>query len=264
MMNEYGVPEARVLIGSIEVEAVESCVVTLDRAAPIVRAEISLDRGQDAVEGLKEGDEVALDLGYRGEALAPVLRGTVATIEPGRLVRFVVLDRMKTLAGTKILKAFRNVTAHEVMSWCLEHAGVDEYSLGAESTARRHHFIGRNEGLLDVARRVRESWGLQWDLYCDAAGVVRFMPWSETAEALEEPVADLVWGGNLLELQPKSGNGATGVLETFLLPWVRQGHRVNVLDAELWGRDVVVRAERVTHRIEGGGRTEIEWTVLES
>jgi hypothetical protein len=261
---DYGVPALQVLVNGVAMASVATCVVVSDRAAPIDRAEVALDRDVSASARVAEGDAVTVGMGFRGAALLRVFGGKVYSLEPGRLVTLTCLDRMRDLAGVRIKQAWRNVTPQEVITWCLERAGVDAYSLGsrAASAQRRHHFLAADEPLPDVLRRVKEAWGLDWDQYADPAGAVHFLPWEESERALIAPVLNLQYGVNLLALEPRPQG--TGIAETYLAPWVMHSHRITIRDDRLWGAEVTARVERATHTIDPqkGGRTRLEWTLL--
>lgn len=254
----YGTPAARVRIGDLEVTP-ESVRISSDRRAPIARAEIALDR--DLSGRLEVGQDLVVALGYLGQALTPAFRGRIWELRPERLVRIVALDRMKDLTDVTIRQAFRNVTLQEVVSWCLEYAGVSDYTLSSRDTPRRHHFVAAQDTALDVLRRATQAWGVDWDCYADADGVVWVLPWEESPRAQAAPVAELEYGDDLTALEPRLQG--TGMAETFLAPWVQHSHRVRLRDDRLWGAEVLVRVERVEHTVDSQrARTRIEWTLL--
>ena len=259
---DYGVPEAIVHVNDGEELSPVSVLVAGARMAPIGRAVVELDLEGEAL-AVKAGDRIEVLLGYRETGVRRVFKGKVKVVDPGRVVRLTCLDRMQDLGEpeARIRQSFVSVTAQDVMSWCLERAGVDEFTLGAGATPRRHHFVCKNLSVLQVCKMVRESWGLDWDYYADPDGVVWFVPWAESPRALADPVLDLEYGVNITRWQPSTNS--TGILETYLAPEVRHSDRIRITDDRLSGLRVVARVERATHELDKvGGCTRIEWTVL--
>lgn len=256
----YGTPEAVVLIGDHETQP-ETVRVIADRHAPIARAEITLDR--DFAGEVTVGQDLVVAMGYRGQALIPVFRGRVREASPMRVIRLVAQDRMRDLADQRITQAFRNVTLQEVITWCFERAGVDNYSMSPASLPRRHHFVMAREPVLEALRRAIQTWSVPWDTYSDSEGTIWVLPWEESPRARAEPVAELVYGENLLSLEPRlAGTGAT---EMVLMPAISHSHRVVIRDDRMWRAEALARVERVEHLMSPeGGRTRIEWTALGS
>ncbi|MBM4394355.1 MAG: hypothetical protein FJ087_01540 [Deltaproteobacteria bacterium] len=264
-MNEYGTPDIQVTIGGQVMPAIASVSVVADRRTPIARAEIELDRDRDAASDVTEQDPLEVALGFRGQVLRRVFRGRVHGTGPERLVGVTALDRMRELQGVRIRQAWRNANAQDVLAWSMRKAGVESFRLGAVQTSARHLFIAANEGFVDVVRRVRDAWSLDWDLSADPEGVVYCMPWAETPWAQAGIQLELEFGRNMTGFEPRTG-GRTGSCETFLAPWLWHSHLVSILDQDLWGRWVTVRVERVEHKVTfkgsaKGGRTRIEWSM---
>lgn len=254
----YGTPEAQVAVGDLEV-APESVRVSADRHSPIARAEVVLDRDFEGQVSI--GQDLVVCMGYRGQALHRVFRGRVREVTPGRCITMVAQDRMRDLADVRIRQAFRNVTIHEVLTWCFERAGVNSYRASGAFLPRRHHFIVADETVLDILRRAIETWSVSWDYYADPDGTVWVMPWEECPRAQADPVADLEYGDNLIALEPRLAG--TGTAEMELAPAIQHSSRVMIRDDRLWHAEVLARVERIEHHLDAsGGRTRIEWTLL--
>jgi hypothetical protein len=267
---DYGVPEARVFVAGEEVPTVPSVVVTSAREQPFDRAVVSIDRDWSGADDLVAGAALEVALGYRESALQTAFRGQVLRFEPGRCLDLVAQDRMAVVGAARLKAALRNMNLQEVLAWALEQAGVTSAQVGADAFQTRpaHCFAVRDERLVDLFRRLPQTWPVAagWDLWMDLddAGTVRFLPWAESARAIVEPQLDLEWGENIFDLVPTEGGG-TGVVETYLAPWVLHSHRITITDKRLWGREVTARVERVVHRVsESDSGTRIEWTLLES
>lgn len=264
---DYGVPEVQFLLNGLELPVVVSLEVAGDRAAPIGRAVVTLDRDVPGVAEAKEGDSVSIALGFRGANLFPVFAGRVGGVEPARLVTLTCFDRMHELARTRIHQAWLNADVREIVTWCMERAGVNAHDLvlSAAEPPRQHHFVAANETVLEVLRRITETWSLDWNYFADSAGKIYFLPWAEVPWAQGESMLTLEYAQNLTVLEPRSGG--RGLAETLLAPWLRHSAWMTLSDERLWGRrNMAVRCERVTHLVDRkkGGRTRIEWTLLET
>jgi hypothetical protein len=261
MEIQYGTPRVHVVIGNQRVDSPTACRVELDRSAPIGRAEISVDRevlgGRVAV-----GQDVSLAMGFLGSSLFPVLSGKVMDLESGRLLKVVVHDKMRELTEAPVKLALRNVTCQEAVGACMSYLGLQAV-MSSTRTTRRHHFIAASIPGLEVLRRAREAWDLDWDAWATEKGEIWFGPWADSPRAKADLQLELEYGRNLLELTPR--DASTGTCETFLSPWLRHSHRVSIRDTRLWQRQVTARVERVEHLVEQqrGGRTRIAWTLLD-
>lgn len=262
-MSEYGTPEIRVMVGGWLASNVASVQVVTDRAAPVGLAVVDLDLEDLPTPRPATSDLVTIDLGFAGGSLTRAFAGRVRATEPKRLLQLICHDRMRDLGDVFVREALRNVRLQDVVRRLLDRAGLpsDAYELSSAATTERHLFVAARKSALVLLEGARQAWGVPWDLYARADGRIVFAPWAETAEALAEPVLDLVYGENLLELTPRPEG--TGTAASLLAPWVRSGHRVQLTDSRLWQRAVVARVERCTHQVApaGGGRTRIEWTL---
>jgi len=262
---EYGTPDLRVTVGDWLASSVASVQIVTDRSAPVGLATVDLDLEDLPTPRPAIGDAVVVDLGFRGGSLARAFSGRVRATEPSRLLQLTCHDRVRDLDDALVREALRNVDLHDVARRLFDLAGLaNAHVLGLAPTPRRHLFTADRKGVLVLLERARRSWGVDWDLYARADGKIVFAPWAETDEAKAEPVLDLVYGQNLLELTPRPEG--TGTALTLLAPWARAGHRVTLTDSRLWRRAVVARVERCTHQVDpqGGGRTRLEWTLLAS
>ncbi len=253
-----GATECRVLVDGVE--TVPSHVRTTDaRTTPIGRAEITFEREGDVA--LQDGAPLEVWLGDGLTAAQRVFKGRIRGVLEGDRVGVLALDGMRDLRDVLLLQAFRNVDVHQVFQWAFERAGVTAYTLGSAKTRRSHHFICRNEPLLALFERARATWGLaSWDFYADADGEIWFLPWAEAPGALADPVAELVSGENLLDVQPRTID--LGTAETFVLPAIHHSDLVILEDTETWGRRATVRVERVSHEwTKDRARTRVEWAI---
>jgi hypothetical protein len=263
-MYAYIAPCVSINIGGWTTDKTDRAKVTAGSANPVAVAEIAVPVEGVDVAGFQKGMPVTVYMGYREKGVWPVFSGKVEDIASERELVIYAKDRMETLRQTRITKAFTDAVPKEVIKYALAKAGVNDYALSAKAFPRKHNFIAKDLTAIQVIKLVNKTWGINWDFYFEPEGKFFWGAWEESARYNNgRPAATLEYGENILDLAP-SDNG-TGILTTFLLPFIRHSNVILIRDSRFWDTEVLAKVERVTY--EHGEKTtgmEIQWRILKS
>jgi hypothetical protein len=238
--------------------------VTAGSANPVAVAEIAIPSEGVDVSGFSKNMAVAIYMGYREKGVWPVFSGKVDDISSERELIIYAKDRMETLRQTRITKAFVDTVPQEVIKYSLAKAAAGDYALSGKAFPRKHHFIVKDLTVIQAIKLANKTWGVDWPFYFEPEGQFCWGEWQESGRyGGGAPVATFEYGENILDLEP-SDNG-TGILKTFLLPFIRHSNVILIRDSRFWDTEVLAKVERATY--EHGESTtgmELQWRILKN
>lgn len=260
LMIEYISPCAEIEIGPWDINRIIGFDVTSSCINPVDIAEIRIPI-DDTVSAITKGMTVDIYQGYKEKGIWQLFSGTVVDVSKQQVITLYCKDRMKNLLGTKIIKAFTNVSPQEIVKFALMQAGITTFKLSSKQLARRHSFIANGINVVQVIKLVNKTWGLDWEYYFDPEGDFYYGPWeeSERYHAGEEIIV-FEYGQNIVDLKPS--DDGTGELRTIAVPFLRHSQIIKIVDRRFWDTEVFAKVLRVQYHY-GEKRTgmTIQWQV---
>lgn len=260
---QFMAPQSEAYIGPWKTQKIHEIKVISSRNNPIDLASIQIPSAGVAIDAITKGMPVNIFMGYREHGLWPVFSGVVDDVNWGEIVTIRAKDGMQFLKETMITQTFVDVQPREIMRFCLTKAQVSQYEISMEELPRKHYFVAAGQNVLQVQKLLNQTWGLDWEFYREPEGEIIFKPWKETARHKNsQPVVYLEYGKNLLDL--KTTDYESGSLRTFLLPMLRHGHVLSIIDRRYWATEALVKIQRIT-AIQGifGAEAVIEWQKIQ-
>lgn len=258
---EFMAPAAEVVIGPWLARKVHKLQVVSSRVNPVDVARVEIPIEGVALDAIAKGMPVSISLGYREYGTWLVFSGQIEDVSWGTKVVLFAKDGMEKLRQTKIVQTFVDTGPREIMSFCLGKAGVP-FELSGQTQPLRHYFVVPGLNVLQVAKLVNQTWGLDWEFYREPEGTVVHKPLTETERYQGgSPVAYLEYGKSLFDLE--TSDYQTGRLRTFLLPMIRHSNVVNLKDRRFWATTANTLVDRmiVDYGQDGAGMV-IEWRKL--
>ena len=260
-MFEYLIPHCEITIGGFAVQRYADLQIVTGRSNPVDRARLALPAEGLDPAAVQRDAEVTIKAGYREKGLWDVFVGKVVDVAWSQQVVVLCKDRMDAWREKRHTKAFVDTKPREVVAYCLWQAGVAQMKLSDSVQTKRHYFVLRGQNLVEAVSLVNRTWGLNWRFYAEPSGEFVWGPWEESDRYAEGEVVRFERGVNVLELTPFTGE-QQGVLKTIFLPYLRHSQLARVVDNEFWGRDELVRVERVFHHLaDKKARTTVQWTL---
>ena len=257
----------RCTVGPVEVLRLPFLQLAYRRRAVVTRAELRIPDPEGAVRAaLAVNQPVHVRFGYRGENLWHEWEGTVENVDQPRsgeddadavTVRAVGLE--KALATTLVTESFYKESARAVASRLLARTGLPVAGVDIPDAELPHQVFSR----VPVARALKQletsltrAFGADFSRHAVWLGADG-LRWS----AGDEPGAlyTVETACNLVSHTPPLADGGMGVLESVLLPGLRDGMQVRIRDTR---RDVslTTRALEVIHTVRRNGNiTEIRY-----
>ncbi len=201
--------------------------VRASRTNPADGAEVVFDnRNLDFTGKFRKGQKVEVELGYRGLGMWKVFSGEIADATGDRDLTLYCKDRMTVCHRTHITRAFREVTPFEVVSHCLNEAGITDRDLGGKDYPRKSHFILRGANVTQAIGLVERTWGIVgWGHYFLPGGKFFWKKWEPSPE-----IFVFETGRNVLGMKPW---GESWELTTHLFPWLFHSAVVTVREKRL-------------------------------
>ena len=255
---QFMAPQADILIGPWLTRKVQQVRVISSRKNPVDLAMIEIPIDGVEVNSIAKGMPVDIRLGYREHGVWQVFTGVVTDVKWGPMVKIEAKDGMEKLRETPIKQTFVDTQPREVLKFCFQKAGVN-FEICSDEKPLKHYFVAGNCNVLQVQKRVCQTWGLDWEFYREPEGQIVCQPWNQTARYNQgKPAARLEYGKNILDLT--TSDHESGTVKTFLLPMIRHGHIVELVDRRFWATETKVKIERIeyTHGENGAGMV-MEW-----
>lgn len=260
---EFTAPIYNIEIGEYNINKLVSMDVISSRINPCSLVRIYIDCLNSDYQNFQKGDPVNISLGYKEYGLWNVFNGFVIDVSRQRVIEIFTKDSMYLLEKP-ITITFRNVTPQEIISYCLQQAGINQFILSSDTLPKKHCFICKNMLIIDIIKMINRSWNLtDWAFYFEPEGTFYWGPWQESARYQQGTITVFEYGKNIVKLIPSDQE--LGVLETLLVPFVRHSTIIEINDPKYWRRDVTARVDRIRHRIEQNkARTFIEWRIQQN
>jgi hypothetical protein len=263
-MYAYIAPYVSVNIGgwltdkTSRVRVTSSCLNPVDVAEVVIPTE-----GVKSVD-IARGAPVVICMGYREKGVWPVFSGKVEDVAAERELVVYARDMMEMLRQTRITKSFVDTVPQEVLKYSLTKAGVKDYTLDKHIFPRKHHFIVKDLTVIQAIKLVNSTWSAERPFYFEPQGRFYWGKWEESARYNNgTPAATLEYGENILSLEPSDNE--TGILTTFLLPFIKHSSVVLIRDSRFWDTEALVKIERVTYSHgEQGTEMELQWRMLKN
>lgn len=251
----YATPHCEVTVNGRSIDRrISQANVECGRCNPASYATVVLDNRHLDFNGFAhKGDSIQVSMGYRNLGAEQVFTGTVLDVDGEADYTIYAKDDVKKGHDVRIIKAFQDVKPNDVITYCVNQAGLAPFSLGGDDYPKKKLFVLRNTNLTDSIRLVERTWGIVgWEHYIDHEGVFRWEPWKPKDE-----VYTFATGENILGMEPFKDLWR---LHTFLFPQVHHSDVVRVLDERVgYGRSgELFRVERVTYRY-GDGNSMYLW-----
>lgn len=259
---EFMAPQAKIILGPWLARKVHKVQVISSRVNPIDLASVEIPIEGVALDAIAKNMEIQIFLGYREYGVWPVFSGFVDDVSWGPKVYIKAKDGMEKLRSTPIVQTFVDTQPREVMRYSLDKAGVTDYQISEQLQSLRHYFVVPGINVLQVQKLLNETWKLKWEFYREPEGTVIYKPLEETERYRGgQPVCRLEYGKNLFDLE--TSDYKTGRLRTFLLPMLRHGHVIELVDRRFWATETKVIIQRILeHFGEDGAGMVIEWAKL--
>lgn len=262
MMMQFDHIQIDVFIDTFRVNKLYSLSVVSSSETPIDLANIEIPAEYVEVDAILKGMSIKIFAGYYGSGTWLCFSGLVKDVSWGRTVNIYCKDLMETLRQEKNVKSFVDASPAVIMKYLLVKAGADDYALSDSYQPLKHYFVLSNQNILQAQRLMQSAWGLQWLFYREPEGQIVWQPLEETERFNGgEPVLTLEYGVNLLELVPTENS--QGYLRTFLLPFLRHGQVITVIDRRYWASDVDVLITKVNYLYKNdSAEMIITWRIL--
>lgn len=256
---EFMAPQADILVGPWLTRKVNRVRVVSSRKNPVDLATIEIPIEGVALDSITKGMAVDIRLGYREYGVWPIFSGVVEDVNWGTVVTISCKDGMEKLRETKIVQTFVDTQPREILKFCFNKAGITDFAISDQELPLRHYFVVGNQNVLQVQKLINQTWKLDWEFYREPEGIVICQPWKETERYRGgQPVARLEFGKNILDLW--TSDYQTGGLRTFLLPMLRHGHVIEVVDRRFWATETLVKIERIEYNYgDNGAGMVMEW-----
>lgn len=237
------------------------------RTSPVDLAEVLLPAEGVPLSEVKKGAAVEIRQGYEsgGAGVTLIFAGSAHDVQVrGKEIMVQCRDRMQRLAETKVSQSFVRVAPQEVIAFCLERAGVDDYRLSGQRLMQRPSFVAQGP-VTEVLRAVGRTWGItHFASWFDPEGTFNWMPMEESDRYLAEDLTILEYGENVLENRLLE-DGDAGELDAFSMPWLRHTQRAILRDRRIWQDDQVVVLDQVHyHQSNEKARSFIRWRLIGS
>lgn len=258
-------PVWSVTISGLEFARIKRFDVISSRTSPVDVAEILLPAEGVPLSEVTTGAVLEIRQGYEsgGAGVTLVFSGAVHEVQArGKEVLVLARDRMQRLAQMEVAQTFVRVAPQEVIAFCLERAGVDDYRLSGQRLPQRPSFVARGP-VTEILRAVGRTWGItHFAAWFDPEGTFHWMPVEESERYLAEDLTILEYGENVLDNR-LVGDGQAGELEAFSMPWLRHSQRAILRDRRVWTDDQVVLLDQVHyHQSDEKARSYIRWRLI--
>lgn len=264
MMMQFDHIQIDVFIDSFKVNKLYRLDVVSSSETPIDLANIEIPAEFVNVDAILKDMPVKIYMGYYGSGTWLCFSGLVKDVSWGRTITIYCKDLMEVLRKEKTVKAFVDATPAVIMKYLLNQAGADDFIISNSKQPLKHYFVLSNQNILQAQRLMQSAWGLQWLFYREPEGQIVWQPLEETERFNSgEPVLTLEYGVNLLELVPTENS--QGYLRTFMLPFLRHGQVINIIDHRYWASDVDVVITKINYIYKNdSAEMMVTWRILNS
>ena len=177
-------------------------------------------------------EKAVVQLGYNG-VFDDVFEGYVSKPYSGSALNEILLkDDMLLLEETLINKSFLNASPQEVLTYCLQKAGVREYRLDSTRYRTKPRFAVEQKDVISVINGINSAWSIAQRFFFQG-GVFYWGVKPEQAK-----VYQFEYGSNIIALNKSAG---AWELETVSAPFIKHSQLIDVEHPEVSGRFEVKR-----------------------
>lgn len=219
-------------IGSQEFERAIMVAIKYDRSNPINTSIIIIPDHKGTIKPLINKDNVVrIQYGFRGGRTA-IWPGFVSHVDNlGRdLIKITSVSQEKAM-GARITEGFRNQAPETIVKNFIARAGLTPGIIKPTGVLFPHFQIS-NLSMLQGVNNVRNTFvrahGVNmdgWELWTDSTGLVH---WSDTDEPGASEIIES--GTNLINLILNDRNGGLNVVESLLIPGLKDSQTINLKD----------------------------------
>ncbi len=243
--------------GEYEIRKITRLDVYSGRNNPIDTAEIEL--GEDIpLDSFYKGMSVNIDMGYAEHGTWLVFAGSIKDVRHDKAPVLLCQDSMGTLA--EVNQTFTNVVPQEIFRYMLRKSGVADGDIILSQKPMPTHKTFMARGLAhEVFRSVNEAWNLDWSFYFEPDGRFYWGPWEESDRYKNSSTVAFEHGVSIINHRVTDEDH--GVIETFLIPFIRHSNIIKIVDERYWAEEITARVERAQyHWDEAKARMWIEWS----
>jgi hypothetical protein len=176
---------------------------------------------------LNKKDKALIELGYNG-VFDEVFEGYVMNpVNEGSYSNEVILkDDMILLEETYITNTFLNATPQEILSFCLNKAGITNMKISTKTYPKKKVVPIYKKSVISVIEEIHSIWKIKEDFYF--SGGVFY--WGEKPE--QSKIYEFEYGVNIISLDRLGG---VWELETVSTPFIKHSQKIIIRHPKISG-----------------------------